>query len=110
MKEYEFKTIMIAGEVYATAPDGKMVLMPPTAAHTEREALRREFHIMELELEFDKVIEKLETVELFSGEYSKLVSELHGLEVKISMLTRPPVSSCLTGGIAEFSTMTLKNN
>jgi hypothetical protein len=109
MKQYEFKTVMIAGKVFATAPDGKQVLMPPLTARTEREALRREFHIMEVEQQFDALIEKLETVELFSDEYNGMVKELRELEIKMSTLTRPPVSDALRGGIAEFSTSTLKN-
>lgn len=109
MKEYEFKTKMVADKAFAIAPDGKMVLLPSTNAHNEREALRREFHIMELEMQFDKVIEKLEDVELFSDEYNELLAEMRELEVKMSILVRPPVSDAFRGGIAEFSTSTLKN-
>ena len=103
MKEYEFKTVMVAGKVFATAPDGKMVLMPPINANTEREALRREFHIMEVEQQFDALIEKLETVELFSDEYNEMVKELRELEIKMSTLTRPPVETSKIGAIKEFS-------
>ena len=109
MKEYEFKTIMHCGKCHAVAPDCKIVLLPLINAHTEREALRREFQIMELEINFDKVIEKLETVELFSDEYNELLAEMRELEMKLSLLLRPPVSESKSGGIPEFSISTLKN-
>jgi hypothetical protein len=104
MKQYEFKTVMIAGKVYANAPDGKQVLLPATNAHNEREALRREFHIMEVEQQFDALIEKLETVELFSDEYNGMVAELRELEIKMSTLTPLPVEAHKIGGFKEFST------
>lgn len=91
MKEYEFKTTMVGGKCHAVAPDGsKTVPFPSTKAHNEREALRREFHIMELEMQFDKLIAWLMDAPLDSAEYEGKVAELHQLEVKMKQLVTLP--------------------
>lgn len=90
MKEYEFKTTMVGGKCHAVAPDGKTVPFPSTKAHNEREALRREFQIMELEMKFDKLIAWLMDAPLDSAEYEGKVAELHQLEVKMKQLVTLP--------------------
>ncbi len=97
MEKYEFKTMMVDGVLMVTAPNGVVHKMPATNKQWERERLRREFAIQEMEQKYDALIERLEGLKPFTTEYDKALSELGAFEAKMRALLKPQVSSTMSG-------------
>jgi hypothetical protein len=108
MERYEFKTMMVDGVLMVTAPNGVVHKMPATNKQWEREALRRDFEIQEMEQKYDVLIERLEGLSPLTKEFDEALSELGAYEQRMAVLMRPKVSGFSSGGVREVSTTALR--
>lgn len=107
MKEYELKCTTIGNVVMAISPSGNLTRCP-NAGTPEREKLRIEYAIEEMELEYDKLIDKLLEIKPLTTEYDEAVSKIGEFEAKMALLTNKPVYGSKTGGILEKSLNDIK--